>query len=201
MTMVGKMKVAIMGCGALGSYIATMINRPGIDFLLVDDDKVEVDNLSTSAYSAEDVGIAKTVALGTMLYNKYQSSEVTMKNVEFGDNGKSAKLILEYAPDIVIDCFDNYLARNATWRCNKNILHVGLNAERIGIVEWDETFEYMEPTFERGDNPVCTHELGKMIVLKTSVIAADVIEVFLRTGEKIGPVVTSTYKTVTEIRE
>ena len=57
-------RVAIVGCGSVGSFMASELARSGVqDFLLVDPDVVEWPNLSRTVYGHRDVGRAKVHAL------------------------------------------------------------------------------------------------------------------------------------------
>ena len=55
----------IVGCGAIGSSVATQLTRLGADnFFLYDFDKVEIQNVGVSQYVDSDVGLLKVIALG-----------------------------------------------------------------------------------------------------------------------------------------
>jgi len=57
-------RVAICGCGGLGSHIALSLARLGIgELLLIDKDEVDLTNLGRQAYFPEDLGKAKAHAL------------------------------------------------------------------------------------------------------------------------------------------
>jgi molybdopterin/thiamine biosynthesis adenylyltransferase len=57
-------KVAIIGCGALGSGIAVMLAKAGVQrFILVDQDLLGWENIGRHELGAEWVGVAKTSAL------------------------------------------------------------------------------------------------------------------------------------------
>jgi len=61
-------KVAVLGLGGLGSNIAVMLTRIGVDeLLLIDFDKVEYSNLNRQYYFLDDVGKNKTEALTAIL--------------------------------------------------------------------------------------------------------------------------------------
>ncbi|WP_286928876.1 MULTISPECIES: ThiF family adenylyltransferase [Aeromicrobium] len=60
--------VAILGCGSVGSTIAELLVRAGVEaFTLVDPDEVSAANLSRGAYAYADVGRAKVDALASRL--------------------------------------------------------------------------------------------------------------------------------------
>jgi hypothetical protein len=63
-----RKKVAIIGCGALGSGIAVMLAKAGVSrFILVDNDILGWENVRRHELGAEWVGVAKTTALKTRI--------------------------------------------------------------------------------------------------------------------------------------
>lgn len=73
-------KVAIVGCGGLGSNIALELTRAGIGSLhLIDFDRVELSNLNRQQYFLEDVGSYKVEALAKYLkrINPYIQLQLT----------------------------------------------------------------------------------------------------------------------------
>jgi molybdopterin/thiamine biosynthesis adenylyltransferase len=61
-------RVAILGCGSVGSTIAETLVRAGVEaFTLVDPDEVSAANLSRGVYTAADIGRPKVDALATRL--------------------------------------------------------------------------------------------------------------------------------------
>lgn len=61
-------RVAILGCGSVGSNIAEQLVRSGVkEFTLVDPDVVGAENLSRTVYAAGDLGLPKVEALGRRL--------------------------------------------------------------------------------------------------------------------------------------
>lgn len=60
--------VAIIGCGGLGSNVASMLVRAGVGTLrLIDFDRVEEDNLNRQLFFRDDLGRLKTEALADTL--------------------------------------------------------------------------------------------------------------------------------------
>jgi|UniRef100_A0A7C3WL66 sulfur carrier protein ThiS adenylyltransferase len=59
-----KTKVLIAGCGGLGSNAAITLTRTGFEnFILIDNDKVEISNLNRQAYFYNQIGKPKVIAL------------------------------------------------------------------------------------------------------------------------------------------
>ena len=64
----GAARVAIAGCGGLGSNVALMLARSGVEhFLLIDHDAVDASNLNRQQFWPEDVGRPKVRALADRL--------------------------------------------------------------------------------------------------------------------------------------
>jgi hypothetical protein len=60
--------IVIIGCGSVGSNAAVSLARLGFKhFVLYDDDRVEAHNITSQAYSAEDIGAYKVDALRDIL--------------------------------------------------------------------------------------------------------------------------------------
>lgn len=57
-------KIAVFGCGSGGSYLVDILARSGIgEFSLIDNDKVELPNLTRSFFDINDIGKTKVEAL------------------------------------------------------------------------------------------------------------------------------------------
>lgn len=162
-------KIAVCGCGAVGSQVALMIAQPDMAFVLIDDDRIEENNLFTSAYSRQHIGAFKATVLGELLYRKAGCvSEVHTKTLERG--------MFTFPCDLVLDCFDNVEARFLT-RSN-HTLHIGVSQERTGAITWD--IDYILPLgLPRGQEQFCTHQVGRRIIRFTAAVAANVIDIWL----------------------
>lgn len=174
--------LVLCGCGALGSQIAMHLAGPELSFLLIDDDVVEEHNLATSVYMQHHVGAMKAVVLSEMLVRKCRVKEVrsSCRTVQ----GREVRQLAEGAT-LVIDTFDNVEARACTQGLGVPTLHVGVAENRTGAVIWDEWYTLPKSRYSRGENPVCTHMLGRPILRFTAAVAARVVERFLETSEKL----------------
>lgn len=114
----------IVGCGAIGSSVATQLARLGANqFHLYDFDKVGIENVGVSQYVNDDIGNAKVNALGSHIKRIEESIEIKLSNHKFeyytgtkndilvlGLDSMSARMDIvkllaqcPYKPSIVID--------------------------------------------------------------------------------------------------
>jgi len=103
-----KSRVCIIGCGAIGSVVASMLVRAGIGFVrIIDRDIVELSNLHRIELFAEgDVGESKALAAKERLGKI--NSECEIEALE-DDIMKDVSLLGNV--DLVIDCTDNIETR------------------------------------------------------------------------------------------
>lgn len=72
-------RVAIIGCGGLGSNAAEMLTRAGVGHLvLIDFDVVSESNLNRQAFFADQIGMLKTEALAANLRRIRPAVELTL---------------------------------------------------------------------------------------------------------------------------
>lgn len=173
------MRIAICGCGALGSQIAMLLALPGREFVLIDDDVVEDVNLGTTVYFTFHVGVPKVVALAELLYRRAECQALPVP-----ETLERKQRILRIAPDLVVDTFDNADARALTHNLFIPTVHAGVSEERAGAVLWDLGYKVPQG-LPRGENPVCTHELGRPILRTVALCAVNVIERFLADGARL----------------
>lgn len=97
-------KVAVCGLGGLGSNIAIALARAGIGRLhIIDFDKVDVSNLNRQQYSAEQVGIYKTVAMSENLKAINPYCRIIPETVRLDENNIPEILGDD---DIICEAFD-----------------------------------------------------------------------------------------------
>jgi len=99
-----KAKVAVVGCGALGNNVASLLVRAGVGFVrLIDGDAVEVSNLPrTPFFEDKDVGRSKAITLKARL-----GGEVDAQYQELKEGNKD--LLIGF--DLVMDCTDSMGSR------------------------------------------------------------------------------------------
>ncbi|NPV88189.1 HesA/MoeB/ThiF family protein [Coprothermobacteraceae bacterium] len=103
-------RVALVGVGGLGSFIAQQMVRAGVGFLrIIDFDRVDVSNLQRQVlYTESDVGVKKVEAAAHHL--QQINSEVVIESI---DDRLTANNVSEYLDDVdlIMDGLDNYEAR------------------------------------------------------------------------------------------
>ena len=175
-----SLEILICGAGALGSNLASSLARQGFSTLSVlDKDRVEEHNLSTQTYSIEDIGAQKADTLANSIFREV-GVEVIPINKEL-TSGNAAKLLKGY--ELVVDCFDNSIARRlVTEICkesNANCLHAGVNGD-YGEVRWNE--RYLIPS-DAGDD-ICDYPLARNLILLMTAVCAETIIEFAIEGTK-----------------
>ena len=101
---IGRSRVTLIGCGALGSYLAEMLTRGGVGFLrIVDRDFVEISNLQRQTlFDEQDVAenlpkseaaVRKLRKINSHIELEAIVADATHENIEFFIEG--ANLILE----------------------------------------------------------------------------------------------------------
>jgi len=106
----GKSRVLVAGCGALGSNSAELFVRAGIgEIVIVDSDRVELSNLQRQALVTEDdVGEAKAEAVASHLAGI--NSETTIRPLSRWIDSSNVEELIE-GMDVVIDGLDNLNTR------------------------------------------------------------------------------------------
>jgi molybdopterin/thiamine biosynthesis adenylyltransferase len=109
---------AILGCGSVGSKVATSLARSGgKKFVLVDDDVLKPENLVRNDLDAYTIGGQKTAALAQRLKRVAAGVEVKMHNFMIGgqESGtQSDSIVRELAQaDIIIDATGSHEAFNS----------------------------------------------------------------------------------------
>lgn len=112
-------KIALFGCGALGSYIAEALVRGGVrELCLYDRDELEYGNLSRHSLSGLQLHSNKAVAVATVLNSICLLGDVRGYPVNVPLNSKDSPEAMKSAEEseIIIDCTTSQSARN--WLSN-----------------------------------------------------------------------------------
>ena len=188
------MKILLCGCGALGSQVALHLARPELEFVLVDDERVEEMNIATSAYGQQHVGMLKVNALATMLWQKCRCRAEAHDRTLVSTSSCWAYSI---NADLIIDAFDNTEARAITSALGKfkfPIVHAGVSQDRTGEILWNKDYKLPTVRVPRGNNPICTHELGAPILRFTAALCANVVEDWMETGNERSVIITQKWE-------
>lgn len=100
-------KVAILGCGAVGSWTTMQLGHSGFqNFTIIDGDIVEESNLNRSIFLQTDIGIPKVQALTYALHRISPNIQVQTVQENISDSERLCAVLSEAAPDIVVNCAD-----------------------------------------------------------------------------------------------
>ena len=172
--------ITVCGAGTLGANLTETLTRMGFTRLrVIDKDRVETRNLSVQPYSRAEVGAPKARALANTLYRAVQArvepliTELTAAN--------APELLRESA--LVVDAFDNYLARAAVSFETRTVglpcLHIGFSPDGLyGSGLWEP--HYRVPQETPGDP--CDYPLTRPFAQALAALAARAITDFFRTG-------------------
>lgn len=100
--------IAVVGCGSIGSKVATSLARAGVgSFLLIDHDLFEVGNVDRNALDRRAVGVGKANALKQVLKEINPSIHVSVRQVALGgqeSSGSTASVVEALAKsDLIVD--------------------------------------------------------------------------------------------------
>ncbi len=101
-------RIAIIGCGGLGSSLGIALGSSGIGTVhLVDFDRIEVHNIHRQiAFTADDEGKYKAEALGRLLKKRYPDLRCHTHTVDFDTFAKENAEV-----DLILDATDNLSVR------------------------------------------------------------------------------------------
>ena len=156
------MKMLVCGVGTLGGNLVEHLARTGLDTLTVlDHDKVQQRNLANQPYFQHQLGKSKVSALAEPVFRiRGQQIETVHKRLT-ASNAKG--LVAGY--DLVVDCFDNHLARSdlqqACRQARVDLLHMGLSVD-YGEVIWDAHYR-VPPEVARDP---CAEPLARSLALQ-----------------------------------
>ena len=180
MARVRACRVTVCGAGALGANVVESLARQGFARLrVIDRDRVEERNLSTQPYYRSDIGTFKARALTHALYRALGVEVVAHTDELTATN--AAKLL--DGSDLVIDAFDNSVARRAVQdycaTTGAACLHAGLAGAYAEVI-WNEI--YRVPSATQDD--VCDYPLARNLVMMTVAVACETLIRYVATGER-----------------
>ncbi|MBS3134399.1 HesA/MoeB/ThiF family protein [Candidatus Woesearchaeota archaeon] len=102
-----KKTVSIVGLGAIGTVVAELLSRLGVNLILIDNDKIDISNLQRQLiYNENDIGKYKTDAACKKL--KKINSEIKIKKYRKTLTKNNLNIL---DSDLILDCTDNLKAR------------------------------------------------------------------------------------------
>jgi molybdopterin/thiamine biosynthesis adenylyltransferase len=134
-----KSRIAIIGCGGLGSIAGQYLAMAGIGFLrLIDSDNVEPTNLNRQFFSVQDLGKPKVSCLKERLEQLNTEAKIEAIKERFTKEN-SRKLIRDC--DVILDCLDNLETRlvlsDACQKLGKPLVHGsihGLSGQQVTLL-------------------------------------------------------------------
>lgn len=169
-------KILVAGCGAIGSNLAINLARQGFsNFILVDFDRVEYNNLSTQAYFNQDIDRLKVQSLSSILHEISDDIDIETHHFKLDNNSRTMSVLKK--ADIIIDCFDNTESRQLLKDYGKTsktpTLHGGLY-EDYAETFWND--KYIVPQVSNGID-ICEYPLARnIILLLVSVMSEEIIK-------------------------
>ncbi len=187
-----------MGVGAIGSTLVRNLVpdlRGEHEIIILDGDAVEERNVTpgTQWYTPDQVGLPKVEALQFNVYKTFER-EIEIINAKLEKEHPNSWVINPrearfHAPDLIIDCMDNYKARLAIndWCQGEsgppNLLHIGFSDKFTFEIEWAEN--YVVPTDITSGMDICEIRGAAGFVASVASLGALVIEKYLEDGEKM----------------
>lgn len=177
--------ILVVGVGALGSHVVQFCRSLDASIRIIDFDRVEQKNLLSQFHSKPHVGRAKVESIKQTMHFLFGSKiEVIPHKLASANDDQ----LLGNA-DLIIDCLDNGAARRLVQsyarRSHVPCVHGALAADgTFGQVIWDEQFVIDD---ESGAG-AATCENGEHLpfIAMTSAYLAQAIQLFLKSGKKIG---------------
>ena len=121
------LKVTVIGVGAIGRQVALQLASIGLSHLqLIDFDLVELTNITTQGYLAEDVGKQKTAATKSAV--EKICPEMMIEQIQ--DRFRSRHEIGE----VIFCCVDSISTRAAIWRSVSNECRFFVDGRMLGEV-------------------------------------------------------------------
>lgn len=151
--------VAVIGCGAVGSWTALQLYKLGLkNVLLIDGDKVEQHNLCNQLYGPRDVGIHKVSAMQRLVHTL---TDCDVKDIpilaQMIDHPSLRHLINAYKVQHVIACVDSMAARKSIYGACRYSLVRTLYDARMGATGASLT------AFDPSNEEKCKVYVGEML--------------------------------------
>ena len=140
---------------------------------------MEERNLSTQPYYRADIGARKAQVMAGVLYRAL-GVEVDARADELTPQNARALLA---ASDLVVDTFDNSVARRAVQEhcagARVACLHAGLAGDYAEVI-WDESYRVPSPA----QDDVCDYPLARNLVMLAVAVACETVVAYVATGAR-----------------
>jgi len=96
------LRIAIVGCGSLGSFLAESLARSGIcKYFLCDSELLQVENLGRHACNIFYTDMNKALAVRAWLKHRFEDIEITVSDTDFRLT-KTLEALEKFSPDLTI---------------------------------------------------------------------------------------------------
>jgi molybdopterin/thiamine biosynthesis adenylyltransferase len=175
--------VTIVGMGALGSHLILFGRNLGVNFRVVDFDRVESKNVQSQFHTKMGQGKNKAKAIQAALQGMF-GVKISALTSKLMDNNQ-VQLLSE--SDLIVDCTDNFKAREIIQEYCQDIalpcLHGCLSADgQMARIVWTEHFAPDKEDVE-GD-ATCEDGQNLPFHAMAGAVMAKVVQAFLESGEK-----------------
>lgn len=180
-----KVKITLMGAGALGSFLADLLARQGYNALtIVDMEKVDPENYGTQNYGRTDAGRSKAQQTAQNIFRRIG---VRVEPVHKKVTEHTVRPLVK-GEDIIVDLFDNAesreLLRKTCAEMNVACVHAGMGTMGYFEVIWNERYK-VAFGHEEDPNAPCDYPLSSNLVMLCVGATAEVINTFVDDGRKV----------------
>lgn len=116
-----RCQIIVVGCGAVGHQLGVLLASLGaVDVLLIDHDKVGIENMSSQGFSPGEIGQNKALTVAMEMQDKYPDMSIGTIQERFSEG---VRRMIRQADDsdsnkhhvIVFSCVDSMAARKEIW--------------------------------------------------------------------------------------
>jgi molybdopterin/thiamine biosynthesis adenylyltransferase len=137
-----RVAAVIIGCGAIGSWLARFLAHMGVPyFLLVDPDVVSTENLALQGYAVDDLGMPKVEAMQRTIFGLHATAEIDYVLGTF--RGEHLKMVPKsYDHLVVFSCVDDIDVREFLYRAVRKRCSLFIDGRMAALVWRVITVDY-----------------------------------------------------------
>lgn len=128
-----KMSVMIGGAGGIGSHLAFMLARTGVDIFLFDYDQVDDTNLAGQLFGREDVGKPKVVAATDVIRRLCGDNKVRGLNMKLTPENKDEWMPALRMSSVTCVVFDNIKTRKMLYEAWEELITSDTDTPRLFV--------------------------------------------------------------------